>query len=405
VFNRQILVWASYDIASSTYVAVPVVLFPIYFRSVVIPGTAGDLYLGLTIASALIIAGLSAPFLGMLADRKDARWGLLVAASVGCCLALASLTFVDPAGALPVAIAFAVAHAGYLLATSLYDSYLPHIAEPSRSGRVSGLGWALGFVGGAMAIMAILPLAGGGTGRQFLDSYLSSFVVIAAMFALLAVPALAGLRHVVEKSGRQRRYADARALQSVLAIWRDHPQIAKLLVAIYLINDGMVTISVFAANYFRTQFGTSVDQLLFLLLVYHLVALPATLAFGYLADVWSTKKAIGASLSIWVGVLVLMTFGTAPWIPAASVVLLGCVFGSTMAMLRGLLARMVPVDRAAEFFGFNMLAGRLSAALGPLLFGLIAAATGSQRAAVASILAFIVGGVGVLVTVRTSPLR
>ena len=61
MFNRQILVWASYDIASSTYVVVPVVLFPIYFRSVVVPGTAGDLYLGLTIASALIVAGMSAP--------------------------------------------------------------------------------------------------------------------------------------------------------------------------------------------------------------------------------------------------------------------------------------------------------------------------------------------------------
>lgn len=83
--------------------------------------------------------------------------------------------------------------------------------------------------------------------------------------------------------------------------------------------------------------------------------------------------------------------------------LLGFLFGSTSAMMGSLLSHIVPIDRASEFFGLNTLAGRLSAALGPLLFGLVAAASGSPRVAIASVLVFIVGGGAVLATVHLPP--
>jgi len=62
----------------------------------------------------------------------------------------------------------------------------------------------------------------------------------------------------------------------------------------------------------------------------------------------------------------------------------------------------VPADRAAEFFGFNALAGRLSAALGPLAFAAIAAATGSSRLAILSLVPFFVAG-GVLLWRSVNP--
>lgn len=400
MLNRKTLAWSFYDVAASTYVFVPVILFPIYFRSVVAPGSDGDLYLGLTVASALIVAAFSGPLLGILADRKGIRWRLLATVSIICCCAIASLAFLSPASIFLIAVTFAVGHTCYLLAMSLYDSYLPSIAGPLESGRVSGFGWAFGYFGGIMAIIFVLPWTGDGTGAEYLRSYLLGFIIIAAMYSLLAVVALVGLLQVIDTSLSDRQSPAGAGIWNALRIWHGHREIAKFLLASFLINDGMVTVSVFAANYFRTQFGTSVRQLLFLLLAYHLIAIPATLAFGYIFDRWDPRKAIGVSLSVWVGVLLLMSFGTGPWVPTASVLLLGCVYGSTLAMLRGMLSRMVPVDRAAEFFGFNMFAGRLSAALGPLLFGLISAVTGSQRMSILSILAFIIGGAAILTTVK-----
>ena len=61
----------------------------------------------------------------------------------------------------------------------------------------------------------------------------------------------------------------------------------------------------------------------------------------------------------------------------------------------------IDLDRAAEFFGFNALAGRLSAALGPLTFSAVVAATGSEQAAVLSLIVFLFLGGLVLSGVRT----
>ncbi len=397
--NRRTLAWASYDVASSTYLGVvPVVLFPVYFRTVVVPGPAGDLAWGLTVACALAIAGLSAPLVGIAADRTGSRRALLAVATVICCVAIASLSVVDPIHAGVLAFAFIVAHAGYLLANALYESYLPHIADPSESGRISCFGWALGFVGGLIAIVTVFPLTRAGTGPEFIDQYRTSFVVIAALFALFALPALWGLKHIVEKDHIVSR--NRASFRETLRSWRNHREVAKLLLAFYLINDAMVTISVFSANYFRICFGASVEQLLFLILIYHALSLPATLAFGILADRWTHRRAIALSLSIWVAALAVMGFGEGARVPTVAVVLFSLVYGSTNAMLRSLLSHMVPTERAAEFFGFNTLAGRLSAAFGPLLFGIIATASGSQRMALASILVFIVGGGVLLAMVR-----
>ena len=79
---------------------------------------------------------------------------------------------------------------------------------------------------------------------------------------------------------------------------------------------------------------------------------------------------------------------------------LGLVIGSTQSLFRSLFAGLVPVDRASEYFGFHTLMGRASAAFGPLAFGVVSAATGSQRAAMASLAVFFIAGGIVLAFVR-----
>ena len=86
-----------------------------------------------------------------------------------------------------------------------------------------------------------------------------------------------------------------------------------------------------------------------MLLVYRMIAVPATLASGMLADRWSQRKTIALSTSIWALAVLLMAFSVAPWVPILVAILLGLVLGSTQAMFRALLAQMVPRQRAAEF--------------------------------------------------------
>ena len=66
-------------------------------------------------------------------------------------------------------------------------------------------------------------------------------------------------------------------------------------------------------------------------------------------------------------------------------------------------ARIVPADQVNEFFGFNALAGKMSAILGPLAFGFLSSLTGSQRVALVSVAVFFVLGGLVIATVRMPP--
>ena len=156
----------------------------------------------------------------------------------------------------------------------------------------------------------------------------------------------------------------------------------------------------FTALTFRRTFGLDVAEILALSLLVQLVAIPATIFFGWLGGRWSQRGAIYVALALWLAVLFLMV-STEGWDGAIVVTAtLGLVVGSTQSLFRSLFAGVVPIDRASEYFGFHTLVGRASAALGPLAFGAVSMASGSQRVAMASLAFFFIAGGVVLAFVR-----
>jgi UMF1 family MFS transporter len=182
--------------------------------------------------------------------------------------------------------------------------------------------------------------------------------------------------------------------------WRGQPEIPRFLLGYYLVNDAVVTVIYFTGIFLRDTFGLSVQQVLWHSLAFQLVAIPATLAFVWLGDRWGQQRALLLSLAIWAVVLLLMAFAGEAWAPLAIVGCLGLVLGSTQSLCRSMFARLFPADRAGEYFGFHALAGRASSALGPLLFGVVAALAGSQRVAMASLAVFLAAGGWLLLSVR-----
>ena len=187
---------------------------------------------------------------------------------------------------------------------------------------------------------------------------------------------------------------------NTLRHWRRNREVFRFLLAYYLINDVLVTILFFIAIIFRARFGLSIEGLLWLALLYHVLASRATLAFGHLADRWGQRPAIYVMMAILSAAILLLAFGPGKIMPIAVVVLLGLVYGSLQAVCRSLFALLVPSGKAGEFFGFNAIAGRLSAALGPLMFGAAAAVSGSETAALLLLLAFLLAGAVVLSSLR-----
>jgi UMF1 family MFS transporter len=382
--TRRVLGWALFDVASSTYIALVPTFFGLYFAAVIARGEpSASAWWGVIAAGSLVLAGILAPVAGAYADRT-ARWLRVVAVTTALCvLATVLLPVAAAMGVLIAGATFIAAQLGYTLATSVYDSLVVDVAAPSHRGRISALGWSLGLLGGIIAIAVALFMLRGTAPEAQVRQLGSIFVVAGVLFAVLALPGLAGLRGLRPSTvqGAARAIglgASLRAVATTLRRWREHLPALQVLVSFFLINDVLVTIHFFIAIVLSTRFGLAVEGLLWLALLYHLIAIPATITFGTLADRWGPKPTILVMCAALSGAILLLAFGRAEWVPVAAVVVLGLVFASMQAVFRSLYASLVPQAQAAELFGFNAVAGRLSAAVGPLIFGVAVAVSGSN---------------------------
>ena len=400
--RRAPIAWIAYDIGSHGYtLLISGVAYPIYFASYVAAGRSNtDLLWAIALGLPLLASGLFGPLIGALADSTGRRRALLMALTVASSAATALLVTVG-AGDVALGIAlFALAHVAHLLALSLYNSYLPLIATPNRFARVSGLAWGLSYLGSIACYFLTLPFTRGGLGPDNAAHFTGAFAVAAVFLALIGLPAVLFLPLSPPNPKARDAPGPYRRILATFAEWRRDRNVPKFLLAYYLVNDGIVTATFFTALTFRKSYGMEVQEILALTLMLQVVAIPATIFFGWLGGRWSQRGATNLVLVLWIAVLFLLA--TAEGRSGAVIVTLalGLVLGSTQSLFRSMYAALVPVDRASEYFGFHTLMGRTSAAFGPLAFGLVSAATGSQRIAMASLALFFIAGGIVLAFVR-----
>jgi UMF1 family MFS transporter len=400
--RRPLSAWIAYDIGAHGYtLLISGVAYPIYFASYVAAGRAHtDLLWAIALGLPLLVVGLLGPWLGALADATGRRRALLLAMTVASAVATALLVTVGAGDVARGILFFALAHVAHLLALSLYNSYLPLIAAPNRFAHISGLAWGLSYLGSIACYFLTLPFTRGGLGPANAANFTGAFAVAAVFLALIGLPAALFLPRSAPNPEARNGAGPYRRLLATFREWRRDRNVPKFLLAYYLVNDGIVTATFFTALTFRKSYGMEVQEILALTLVLQVVAIPATIFFGWLGSRWSQRGATNVALVLWIVVLILMASAAGRNGAIAVTVALGLVIGSTQSLFRSMYAALVPIDRASEYFGFHTLVGRTSAALGPLAFGIVSAVTGSQRMAMASLAVFFIAGGMVLATVR-----
>jgi len=402
--TRRVVGWSLYDLASSTYAGLVPVFFGVFFTTFVAAGApAAQALWGAIAALGLVLSAVVAPFVGAWTDRHGYKVAAIAIASAACVLATLAMATGAPGRVLAMAVAFVAGQLGYALATTLYDSLLVRVAPRGERGRVSGFGWAMGFVGGIAALLVAIALMRGMPPAAQVEHLGVAFLACGVLFAMLALPGLAGLRQLAAHDRPAAAPGGASAFAAVfetLRHWRRQPAVFRFLLAYYLLNDVIVTLAVFIVIVMRARFGLAIDGLLWLAVLYNAIALPCTLFFGHASDRFGPRATIYAMAAILAASILLLAFGTGRATPAIVVILLGFVLGSLQAVCRSYLAQLVDPRQSAEIFGFNAIAGRLSAAVGPILFGVIASASGSETLALMSLLPFLAAGVWVISTVR-----
>ncbi len=400
--SRSTAPWIGYDIAAHGYtLIVSGVAYPIFFVSHVASGrTNTDMLWSVALGLPLLAAGILGPWIGAIADSGGRRRPLLFAMTIVSAVATALLAAVS-AGDVALGIAlFAVAHLAHLLATGLYNSYLPLIAPPDRFARISGLAWGLSYLGSVACYLLSLPFTRGGLAPENVANFRGAFVVCALFLAFLGLPCILGFPRSAPSRSTIAKTKPYRRILSTLRAWRDDRNVPKFLLAYYLVNDGVVSVVFFTALTLRKTYQMDVQEILALTLLLQLVAIPATIFFGWLGGRWSQRGALNVAIVLWIGVLALIASAEGHHGAIAVTLALGLVLGSTQSLFRSMFAGLVPVDRTSEYFGFHTLMGRASAALGPLTFGIVSTASGSQRVAMASLAIFFLAGGVVLAFVR-----
>jgi UMF1 family MFS transporter len=401
-----------YDFANSGYTTVVLTaIYSAYFVGVVAQasepgnGTATLLWtLAMGISNFLVLA--SAPVLGAIADHRACKKPFLLFTTVGCVLFTALLGLAGPGDIAAAFLLVVLASFMFSSGENLIASFLPEIAPPEDMGRISGYGWALGYLGGLLVLgLCLAYIAWAETQGQGATRYVPvTLWITAGAFALAALPTFLWLREraVPAPLPEDKSYfhAGLARVRHTLAEARRFRDLFRFLITLAVYYCGISTVVVLAAVYAQQVMGFSAQETIVLILVVNVTAAAGAFLFGHLQDRFGSVRTLAVTLLVWIAALLLAYFieSRAGFWTAAN--LIGLALGSSQSAGRALIGQFSPPERCAEFFGLWGLAGKLAAIVGPVSYGLITwLSRGNHRMALLATAIFFIAGLLLLLTV------
>jgi len=373
--------WAMYDWANSAFATTVMAgFFPIFFKQywsygVDVNVSTAQLGFGNSIASLLV--ALMAPVLGAIADKGSARKKFLIFFAYLGVLMTACLFLVGKGEWAWAIFVYAMGIVGFSGANVFYDSLLPTVAGKDNVDYISGLGFAMGYLGGGLlflinVLMTLMPekfgLADSGEAVRY------SFISVAiwwgtfTIFTILWVPEekTAG----ASREGGNFISAGFRQIIGTFKKVRHLKTIFLFLLAYWFYIDGVDTIIRMAVDY-GMSIGFASNDLIIALLVVQFVGFPSALVFGKLGQKWGVRKAIYLAIGIYMFIVVWGTMMTVKQEFYILAVMIGLVQGGIQALSRSYYSRLIPREQSAEYYGFYNMLGKFAAIVGPALMGVV----------------------------------
>ncbi len=399
--RSEIGAWAVYEFASNAFNTLVVTfIFSRYFQLVVAPDEASGavLWTRAVNLSAIIVA-LTMPFLGAAADFSGRKKWFLGWTTAGTVLFTACLFFVKPGMVFEAFLIFVAANVLFEAAAVFYNGFLPELTGPKTMGRISGFGWAAGYGGGLLCLILALGLV-----RLWLPetdnlNVRATNLLAAAWYLVFAIP----LFFMVKERQRRRNVgariwlaAGFRRVRRTVGELRVYRQVARLLIARLVYNDGLVVIFSFSAIYLGSVYGMGFDQILVIAIALNVAAGVGAVGFGFVNDRIGGKRTIAITLVVLTIAVLVGAWAPGPGLFWVAAMFVGLMVGPNQSASRAMLATFTPRKKQGEFFGFFAFSGKLASVAGPLMFGTVLQLTGSFRLAMGSIALFFVVGLALL---------
>ncbi len=386
--GKEIFGWCMFDFANSSFTTVIVtVVYSVYFTKLVAAGRPDADFLwslGIFLSQGIVL--LTAPVVGAVADFSGAKKQFLFGTYLTCVLFTGLLSTVTAGEVAKGLLLFIAANIAYSMGENFTASFLPELAPPERMGRISGYGWAWGYMGGLFSLLLCYPFLKGGFTSSNATGLRMTSLVTALFFLTSAIPTFVWLkeRNPPQSLPKGETYFTIgfRRVTETLKHLKDFKELAKFLVVFLIYSSGINIVVAFASIFAEKQVGFTAVELSLFFLVVQLSSASGAFLFGFVQDRIGAKRTIMLTLLLWI----VVTVGAAVSVSKPFFLVLGnlagVAIGSSQSSARALVGLFSPPEKSAEFFGFWGLFWKLSSAIGPLTFGTLSSWTGSQRIAI-----------------------
>ena len=403
IATKKVISWSLYDWANSAFAtSVMAGFFPVFFKqfwSTGVEVTTSTFRLGLANSIASLIVAALAPILGAIADRGGAKLKFLLFFAAMGIIMTGGMFFVAKGAWQLAVLLYILGIIGFSGGNVFYDSLIVDVSPPGRTDMVSSLGFSLGYLGGGLLFamnifMTLKPSLFGLADAS--QAVRVSFLTVATWWALFSIPVMIFVKEPPiehQKTGWAMVGAGFRQLRTTFGEIRKLRLVFLFLIGYWLYIDGVDTVIRMAVDY-GMSLGFEANSLIVALMITQFVGFPAAIAFGKLGERLGTKTAILMGIAVYVGVTVWAMFMEKTGEFYALAVVVGLVQGGVQSLSRSFYSRIIPANKAAEFFGFYNMLGKFAAVIGPFLVGWVGVLTGNPRTAIFSIIVlFISGGV------------
>jgi UMF1 family MFS transporter len=410
--RNRVFIWSLFDFGNSSYAVIIVAfVFAVYFTDVVCEkSSAGDFYWSLGINISMIISAVLNPVGGAIADKVSNKKGFLLFFTLLCVIPTALMYFTGTGTVAFALLLFIVSNIGFQTGLTFYDAMIADVAEEKYYNKVSGIGYAVGYVGSLVSVLLVFPFA---------ENYNLLFPVTAVFFLVFSLPLFLFLEEKKKNTGQRKNnylqyaeYGIKKVIDTVVHI-KKFRNLRNYLFSYFLYIDAVNTIIFFAGIYASKSLNFSISELAVFFIIVQFTAMLGSLLFAGIGDKLGIKNSINVTLLFWIAIVFFIFFFVDEnsffklgeykihyFFPVGGFA--GTFLGATQSLSRALMAKLTPPEIKTEFFGFYSLFEKTSTLIGPLTFGLVSLLTGSQNFAVLSVGIFFVLGMLVLRKVTES---
>ena len=400
IFTKTVKSWIAYDAGNSAFATTVVAaFFPIFYLQYW-ASSMTELEASVYYSWALVISNvsilLSGPVIGAITDLNQSTKKSLTVLTLTSVFFVGLLYFLQAGSWMLALTFFVIANYCFCVAQIPYDKILTKISTPNNFSIISNQGYAWGYFGGGLlfivnAFMSINPSAFGLASQA--EAIRVSFLMVSVWWLIFLLPLLLNFKETKEVN--KSKNSIIQSIKNIVSTFKSvykYKNAFIFLIAFFLFIDGAHTV-IYMASTFALNLGLETNAIIQALILVQIVAFPATLIWGYVAGRFGDKLVLYITIISYVCIIIYSTtlssalefYLLAAWV--------GCVQGGIQGSSRGLFGKLLPKDKAGEFYGLYNVMGRAGAILGPAMVGGLLTIYGNVRIALLPIaILFILGG-------------